>query len=289
MTNVVAQRVSKAIPGAFGPFDSTLYGVLVHGAEGFFGYAVDGACGKGSNATVECISRTLQKLAKQPERQRNWPKVLFLQVDGCIGDNKNRTLFAYAGWLVAQGNFKEVHVNFLLVGHTHEDIDAIFGVISKFFKVLHAAIITVTELMTTIFNALSQRTHKFNATHPMEHMRSTYDWSSFLIGSKENPNLREFAHYAKQVSLQCALPCLTVLCALYSALCFLCTVLCDLCCMSCLCFLCSLWSAIFALCSVLCTLYPVLCALCDFCALCSMHAQVSHTASRRHHHLPAGP
>jgi hypothetical protein len=204
MISVVAQRVSKAIPSAFGPFDSTLYGVLVHGVEGFFGYAVDGGCGKGANVTVECIARTLQKLAAQPERQESWPKILFLQVDGCIGDNKNRTLFAYAGWLVAQGNFKEVHINFLLVGHTHEDIDAIFGVISKFFKALHAAIITVAELMKTIFNALTQKTHKFNATHPMEHMRSTYDWSSFLIGSREDPNITEFAHFAKQVNFDCA-------------------------------------------------------------------------------------
>jgi hypothetical protein len=195
-----AQRSSKALPSGFEPFDSALYGVLVHGAEGFFGYAVDGACGKGSNATVECISRTLQKLAAMPERQQNWPKVLFIQVDGCVGDNKNRTLFGYAGWLVAQGNFQEVHINFLLVGHTHEDIDAIFGVVSKFFKACHSAIITVTELAKTIFEALSQRTHAFTATHPVEHVRSTYDWSTFLIGSKKDPTLRDLAHFARQVT-----------------------------------------------------------------------------------------
>jgi hypothetical protein len=203
---VIAQRVSKAIPSDFETYESTLYGVLVHGAEGFFGYAVDGACGGGSNTTVECISRTLQKLAAIPERQSNWPKVLFLQVDGCIGDNKNRTLFGYAGWLVAQGNFKEVHINFLLVGHTHEDIDAIFGVISKFFKGLHAAIITLTELMMTVFNALTQRTdHMFTATHPMEHMRTAHDWSSFLIGPKQDPNLRTFTNFAKMVNIYNAL------------------------------------------------------------------------------------
>jgi hypothetical protein len=29
--------------------------------------------------------------------------------------------------LVAKGVFREVYVNFMLVGHTHDDIDAFFG------------------------------------------------------------------------------------------------------------------------------------------------------------------
>jgi hypothetical protein len=104
---VIAQRVSKAIPSDFETYESTLYGVLVHGAEGFFGYAVDGACGGGSNTTVECISRTLQKLAAIPERQSNWPKVLFLQVDGCIGDNKSERSSGMLAGLSHKGTLRK--------------------------------------------------------------------------------------------------------------------------------------------------------------------------------------
>jgi hypothetical protein len=42
-------------------------------------------------------------------------------------DNKNRYTFCFYSLLVANGVFREVYVNFMLVGHTHEDIDALFG------------------------------------------------------------------------------------------------------------------------------------------------------------------
>jgi hypothetical protein len=36
-------------------------------------------------------------------------------------------VFCFWSLLIAKGIFKEVFVSFLLVGHTHEDIDATFG------------------------------------------------------------------------------------------------------------------------------------------------------------------
>jgi hypothetical protein len=39
----------------------------------------------------------------------------------------NRYTFYFFSLLVANGVFREVYVNFMLVGHTHEDIDALFG------------------------------------------------------------------------------------------------------------------------------------------------------------------
>jgi hypothetical protein len=55
------------------------------------------------------------------------PPVLNLQLDNATGDNKNRYVFSFCSLLVHRGVFREVYINFLLVGHTHEDIDAMFG------------------------------------------------------------------------------------------------------------------------------------------------------------------
>ena len=55
------------------------------------------------------------------------PPVLTLQLDNASGDNKNRYVFAFCSLLVYKGIFREVYINFLIVGHTHEDIDAFFG------------------------------------------------------------------------------------------------------------------------------------------------------------------
>lgn len=41
--------------------------------------------------------------------------------------NKCKEVMGYCGLLVQLGIFEEVEVHFLLVGHTHTDIDASFG------------------------------------------------------------------------------------------------------------------------------------------------------------------
>jgi hypothetical protein len=48
-------------------------------------------------------------------------------MDNAAGDNKNRFVFCFWSLLVAKAIFREVYVNFMLVGHTHDDIDALFG------------------------------------------------------------------------------------------------------------------------------------------------------------------
>jgi hypothetical protein len=53
--------------------------------------------------------------------------ILHLQLDNACSDNKNRYTFCFFSLLVVNGVFREVYVNFMLVGHTHEDIDALFG------------------------------------------------------------------------------------------------------------------------------------------------------------------
>jgi hypothetical protein len=54
------------------------------------------------------------------------PPILNVQMDNAARDNKNRFVFCFWSLLVAKGIFREVYVNFMLVGHTHDDIDALF-------------------------------------------------------------------------------------------------------------------------------------------------------------------
>jgi hypothetical protein len=58
---------------------------------------------------------------------RRLPPILHVQLDNCWKDNKSRYVFCFWSLLVAKGISEEVFVLFLLVGHTHEDIDATFG------------------------------------------------------------------------------------------------------------------------------------------------------------------
>jgi hypothetical protein len=62
------------------------------------------------------------------------PRKLFLQLDNSAKDNKNKFVMAFYSLLTARHIFKEVMVGFLVVGHTHEDIDAYFSYLSKLVK-----------------------------------------------------------------------------------------------------------------------------------------------------------
>ncbi len=59
------------------------------------------------------------------------PNLFLLQMDNYVKDNKNRYLLAFLLLLTTREVFEEVRLGFLMVGHTHEDIDGCFGYLSK--------------------------------------------------------------------------------------------------------------------------------------------------------------
>ena len=76
---------------------------------------------------VEVLRRTLldlESLGKLPSAN----PILYLQLDNC-SENKNKVLFGFISDLVSKEVFAEAHIGFLMVGHTHEDIDQFFSII----------------------------------------------------------------------------------------------------------------------------------------------------------------
>ena len=48
-------------------------------------------------------------------------------MDNATGDNKDQFVCCFWSLLTTNRIFQEVYVNFMIVGQTHEDIDALFG------------------------------------------------------------------------------------------------------------------------------------------------------------------
>ena len=61
-----------------------------------------------------------------PIPPKSLPPILNVQMDNAVSDNKNIYVFCFWSLLVTKCIFREVYVNFMLVGHTHDDIDALF-------------------------------------------------------------------------------------------------------------------------------------------------------------------
>ena len=85
------------------------------------------------------------------------PKKLFLQLDNLAKDNKNRYVMAFCSLLTARRVFKEVTIGFLIVRHTHKDIDAHFSYLSKLLKMKNTYVLS--DLMKAFMD--SQKTTAF--------------------------------------------------------------------------------------------------------------------------------
>jgi hypothetical protein len=62
------------------------------------------------------------------------PKNLLLQMDDCVKDNNNHQLLTFLSLLTICEVFEEVQLRFLIIGHTHENIDGMFGYLLKILK-----------------------------------------------------------------------------------------------------------------------------------------------------------
>ncbi|KAL3678788.1 hypothetical protein R1sor_021744 [Riccia sorocarpa] len=79
------------------------------------------------------------------------PPVLMLQMDNSAKDNKNLHILAFCSELVICGVFETVEVNFLMVGHTHEDVDTLFSKVSA--QTMHKDVLSLPALMAEIWDS----------------------------------------------------------------------------------------------------------------------------------------
>lgn len=126
-------------------------GVRVHGIADFY-YLVDESLPGGGDPVTSILLMVLNKLFDDgmvpPARNVD----LFLQFDNC-GENKNKVLFGVLTCLVTYFWTKRkvklyVEVNFLIVGHTHEDIDQLFKLIADLIR--HKSLMTPRSFISAI-------------------------------------------------------------------------------------------------------------------------------------------
>jgi hypothetical protein len=169
-----------------------LCGVLVHGIGLYCHVWIDAHHKHDSNQVVTSIMKVLQDVKR---RRNRLPPYLRIQADNCGRENKNVYILALCGTLVALGIFKEIQLSFLLVGHTHEDIDQRFSTISAALK--RQDIHSLKELLS-IKKEKPTRTEPFVVAEHLEHIR---DWKSFitpylrsneLIGTSQPHHFRFF-------------------------------------------------------------------------------------------------
>ncbi|KAL3685746.1 hypothetical protein R1sor_003768 [Riccia sorocarpa] len=148
-TCLLDQTTFKATLGREGAVDSTYFELHGSGSE--------------PTAATDTLPTTFTKL----------PRAFLLQMDNSAKDNKNIHVLAFCSELVKRGIFEIVEVNFLMVGHTHEDIDALFSKVSA--RTINKDVLTLPTLMAEIWES--------EAMHPVPLLlEEVADYKSYVGG-----------------------------------------------------------------------------------------------------------
>lgn len=137
-----------------------------------------------TNSNLECLRRILEVIGQLPKK-------LFMQLDNTCKDNKNWFLFSFLSYLLLAGFITECEVYFLLVGHTHGQIDQMFSVLAKSLKYHPAK--TLPELAWALWhNFFNPDKAKRKAMVPRQRAPSTSDNIPILPDYlAQNPSVEE--------------------------------------------------------------------------------------------------
>ena len=108
-----------------------LVGTLIHGVVGCFN-VLEEDMPRDAQTTVELLFTSIEEARRELESKgKSLPPELWLQLDNTPAENKNQTVFSAVAALVAKGVFESASIAFLRKGHTHEDLDGLWGVNSS--------------------------------------------------------------------------------------------------------------------------------------------------------------
>ncbi len=107
-----------------------VWGAIAHGMFSFLGVMHADVCKSGST-TCEILAHLFTLVSQKTEL---WKCHLHVQLDNTSGTNKNNTVLAFLAMCVAMGLVTTCSLCFLRPGHTHEDIDQLFGSLAAYVK-----------------------------------------------------------------------------------------------------------------------------------------------------------
>ena len=158
---------------------STVSAVLCHGWCTCI-YTADEFLSHGASAFCEVLCRALgQVLAISQKTGRPMPRHLVIQSDNTTAQANNSVVSVFLAYLVAMGYFSSATLNFLTVGHTHEDVDRHFAMI--LLLVLRPKLWETPEEMNALFaEALRPLTEAKKEELIVEEVRHIRDFDGWL-------------------------------------------------------------------------------------------------------------
>jgi hypothetical protein len=127
-----------------------LQGVLAHG-RGLSIYRTFHTIKNCANLQIHTLLLSIEKVLMY---EKKLPPVFYFQFDGGV-ENTARIVMAMLELLVVKRVFRKIVASRLMVGHTHEDIDAIFGRIWKHMRNMH--VLTPQQYKKVLMSCLKRK------------------------------------------------------------------------------------------------------------------------------------
>jgi hypothetical protein len=145
-------------------------GVIVHGPKGYTKvFTWYDEYPHEANVVIECLLRTIEDYRKLNNRR---PPKIYIQLDNAR-NNKCNAVVKMLALLVELGVFKKSKLCFLLVGHTHFDVDQFFSTFTKMIEKWGWEIYTLDDLHQFLGNLLGK-------TVQVEHLDQVLDYTAWI-------------------------------------------------------------------------------------------------------------
>lgn len=109
-----------------------------------------------------------------------------MAADNCWRENKNKYLFSFLACLVDLKVFEEITVDYLIVGHTGNEVDQLFSILANELK---GEILTIEDLQQRIVESPIVPKPVCN------NLMFIYDWKSFIEEKFSTPQLQNTSKY----------------------------------------------------------------------------------------------
>ena len=116
--------------------------------------------------------------------QGGLPSVLYLQLDNTSRENKNNLLFTYLHLLVVHKVFRKIKLGFLIVGHTHDQIDQMFSRFSR--KLAKCKAFTYDDLCAIIKDSYTPNPQITLLTETFDFRRFAFSEPSLVVHTLRN-------------------------------------------------------------------------------------------------------
>ena len=135
---------------------------------------------QGSDSWCEILSRVLDEVLKISKATgRKFPRHLVIQADNTCGVAKNQYCLRFLVFLIACHKFVSANLCYLMVGHTHEDIDQLFAVV-LFIMLQLRTWQTPQELLDHIVSKLRAKVSDKGEVLIAVQLSSIHDFKSWL-------------------------------------------------------------------------------------------------------------